>query len=414
MKIAITGKIGSGKSSLAKELYTKLSTLDFHFVDVDSLTDACYKDEFFLNQVQLLFGTKDRKSISSLCFENKNLLASLEKVSIPVWEKLLNKGLDCENVLIDFPLLFETQFVLKECDLIIGVDAPYSIREQRACARLGWTEERFAKVDATQAGSRTKMSGCDVVFENTLDEEHLKEKAHHIAQSLGALTRLEERALNLVGRQAWKHIVRAYCEPHRHYHNGVHLEALFNALPTDYQNDKAISLAILYHDIVYQVGEMYSKNEALSCQALIQDARVFFQHLLSMPTPGSEEESEVLLAAAMIDCTKGHSITDPWILSHPRRLERTKVFLDADLSILSTEKESDFFEFDQMVRQEFINVDDEIYHKARAKAMGSFIDKTIRPSIYMSKGMSHKESLANERIEFLVKKHSNFLQEPKE
>jgi predicted metal-dependent HD superfamily phosphohydrolase len=79
---------------------------------------------------------------------------------------------------------------------------------------------------------------------------------------------LPARAAGLTGRQV-DDVLCFYDEPHRHYHNRVHLREMFDvAQQLALDLTPVQSLAILFHDAVYVPGAPRGANEGLSAQLL--------------------------------------------------------------------------------------------------------------------------------------------------
>lgn len=406
MKIAITGKIGAGKSSLARSLAELLTPCGYVLVDIDSLTDRLHQDPEFSENALRLFGTCERQEISRACFLDPAKLEALEEASGPSWVRLLTQSLtSCSKLIVDFPLLLETQLACSDMDLCVGVSAPDAVREKRACARLGWDRERFARVDARQIGQRTKMAFCDVEISNDATPEELKASASRLARHIRAMDDIEPFCAPVIGPIAFREVFRAYAQPHRRYHGGAHLKALFDHIDPAFKADPACVMAIAYHDFVYDVGEAYGSNETLSTRALSRQARDLFPKNLVFPEHNSASaQGAVALACAMIDATQGHCILDPWISEHPGRLARAQAFLDADLSIFGSTEEA-CTQYDRDIGEEFSKVERPLYHRLRAQSLSGFLNPALRPRIYLTERCSVWEALARERLASLVSHH---------
>ena len=404
MRILVTGKIGSGKSTYAKALAESLADLGYVLVDADLITRDMMSDPACQEAAIRIAGSTERSAIAAATFADPQKLREWEQASLPAWTRLLRERIAAPRAVIDFPLALESQIGLPCADLLVGVTASDPARKARACSRLGWDSARFDTVDALQISSRAKMSFCDMFAPNDQSAEDLAGLALSLARSIRALEDIQAESLSLVGPLAWRAIVRAYCEPHRRYHGGTHLKALFDAIDPALRSDPACMLAILYHDFVYDAGPGYLRNEELSCQALSRHARDFFPSLLAIPDGGPGSFGAVALACAMIDATKGHSASDPWITQHPERLSRAQAFLDADLSILGGASDEEFWAYDEAIAQEFADIPRAQYHLARADAMEAFCSPERGP-LYQTALRSNWEARARRRISELVDRH---------
>lgn len=415
MRILITGKIGSGKSTASRALIRALASHGYELIDADQIAKSCSATPEYQECALRLFGTLEREEISKGCFANPTALRELEAASLPAWRRMIDNGLSHRKAIIDFPLAIETQFSLPAADLIIGVDAPIALRRVRATARLGWDDARFDSVDALQMGSRSKMSMCDLSLLNDEDPRKLEERCERIARQIIALDAIHDRAVSLIGPLAFKSVARAHCQPHRSYHGATHLAALFKVIDEiapEYSKDPATALAILYHDFHYDTGSGYAQNESLSCQALARDAQAYFPNLLDMPSLEPDAGIPmVALACAMIDSTKGHKITDPWISAHPGRLARAQAFLDADLSILGASSDEAFWAYDEAIGFEFSHIPRPQYHELRAQAMSAFSDPARGP-LYLTPKTHAWESVARARLALLAIHHHDLAKAP--
>lgn len=112
--------------------------------------------------------------------------------------------------------------------------------------------------------------------------------------------------------QLWETLKQAYTEPHRAYHNLVHLESVFEALAHPLgakdlpaQVCAAVQMAVWFHDFVYKVSpDEYPLNELRSAQAL--------EELL----PQSFIRD---LAAEFIVATKAHLVPEGGVFERIRR-----------------------------------------------------------------------------------------------
>ncbi len=72
-----------------------------------------------------------------------------------------------------------------------------------------------------------------------------------------------------LGAAQIEQVLAFYDEPHRCYHNRVHLREMFDAaLQMQLELTPAQSLAVLFHDAIYVPGAPRGSNEALSAQLL--------------------------------------------------------------------------------------------------------------------------------------------------
>ena len=158
--------------------------------------------------------------------------------------------------------------------------------------------------------------------------------------------------------------VRAYSEPHRRYHTLHHITALLALLDrhgADAADRDALTLAILFHDIVYDPTRQ--DNEEAS--AAWASAR------LQGPCFPKELRAKV---SRLIVATR-----------HDRPLDTTgepdlALLLDLDLSILAAPA-ADYRSYAQAVRREYAFVPDRLYRPGRRRVLEGFLQ---RDPIYLT------------------------------
>ena len=190
-------------------------------------------------------------------------------------------------------------------------------------------------------------------------------------------------------------------QPHRVYHtleHVSHVQATLNAYKDKFSDFQAAELAAKFHDIVYEVGDDYNYNEARSCAKFLE--------MIGEDNPDLKFDfnpcdfSTIELVLAMIGCTHGHTLD---IIRNPDSLtagqiEDIKMFLDADIKILS-EDEATVIKFEDAIRKEFSIYNDVVYSFGRIKVLQSFLN---RPHIYLSQIGEPWEQKARDNLHFLI------------
>ena len=171
--------------------------------------------------------------------------------------------------------------------------------------------------------------------------------------------------------------MRAYSEPHRHYHTVRHLEECFSKLE-ELQSEAVhigeIELALWFHDAVYDVkrhdNEEKSAEWACSCLRQAKAPVEITQHVRSL-----------------ISATRHHA---------PTMDIDTKILLDVDLSILGTSPER-FQEYAQQIRDEYRHVPLPLFAHKRKVVLECFLK---RPRIFNTGAFFERyESHARNNIE---------------
>ena len=155
-KIAITGKIGSGKTSLCNII----KKIGFKVYESDKEVEKLLKRAQIIEQVRLLYkgkirnlidhnGNINKKILGDFLFSNKNELDKLEKLLYPLLEgqkkKFVEENSNEEFIFFDIPLLFEKK-MHKKFDKIIFLDVSKEIQEKRVLKRKGMTKNKLDNI----------------------------------------------------------------------------------------------------------------------------------------------------------------------------------------------------------------------------------------------------------------------------
>ena len=156
IKIAITGNIGTGKTTVSKII--KLMRYKVFESDKEVKKILKYKkiiqkikDEFVHRNKQLVTneGYINNTELGNIVFSKKLELQKLEKIVHPEIWKLQDKFLKInkkERILFfDIPLLFEKKLDYKY-DYIFYTYVPFKIQKKRVLQRENMNEERFSKI----------------------------------------------------------------------------------------------------------------------------------------------------------------------------------------------------------------------------------------------------------------------------
>lgn len=194
-----------------------------------------------------------------------------------------------------------------------------------------------------------------------------------------------------------KRIAIPYSEPHRAYHNLMHIEACLRhfhemvieiiqseapALWVDQQQSivDSLELAIWFHDIVYDPQS--SNNEEESVLLMKKFCSDF-----------SVDKYIMNDAAHLIMCTKSHNeaITI-----------QDKLMNDIDLSILG-ESPKVFWAYEHGIRKEYSLVPDDVYRVERSKIMKKFADKEKHGKLFQTEMFYDRfNSQARENLRHLI------------
>ena len=181
IKIGLTGSIGMGKTETGKIF----SELGFPIYNADDVVHKLYEPgqkgaekikEVFPNSINL-DGSVNRESLSAEVLGNVEKIRALESIIHPLVgedrEIFFEENVDSPAVVLDIPLLFETggeKFV----DIVVVVDAPVDIQEERVLSRPNMTKEKLEKIIAEQIPNDIKKEKADFVVDTSVSIEDAK------------------------------------------------------------------------------------------------------------------------------------------------------------------------------------------------------------------------------------------------
>ena len=160
IKIAITGNIGSGKSTITRIV----RELGFKVFDADQEVEKAMMKKDLINKISEEFKSKipglikrnkiDKVKLGEFVFSNTKELKKLEQIVHPkVWEskeKFFDKNCNELVVFLDIPLLFEKK-LQSNYDFIIRTFVSSKVQKERVLKRKNMTQVKFNKIIKTQA-----------------------------------------------------------------------------------------------------------------------------------------------------------------------------------------------------------------------------------------------------------------------
>jgi dephospho-CoA kinase len=191
MKIAITGNIGSGKSTFSKFALKK----GFPVLFTDDISKTILDSDTKVRELVIKeFGEMSFKNLipnkaflSKEVFNNPKKLQSLESILHPRVIKSIEKL--SKELLKKHKIVFTETALIYEADMetmfdyVVLITAKRSLRLQRKLA-VGLTEEEFSKREQNQYPEEEKMKRADFIFSNNSTLEDLETKFNLLNISL--------------------------------------------------------------------------------------------------------------------------------------------------------------------------------------------------------------------------------------
>jgi len=192
--IAITGGIGSGKSTLCSKLKEK----SFKIHSSDEQVANIYKNPnkkfiTYLNTIGLSKAIKkkniDKKIISKIIFENKQIKKKLELYIFKIVRKKRSDFIRREKqkktklIFIDIPLLFENNLE-KKFNKVISIITSKQVRLKRLKKTRKITEKQFINIIRSQTSDIIRKKKSDYVIYNNSTLKDFKIKINKLINKL--------------------------------------------------------------------------------------------------------------------------------------------------------------------------------------------------------------------------------------
>lgn len=191
MRLALTGSIGMGKSTVA-EMFRRAGVPVF---DADAVVRRLQgPGGSLVKRIEDRFpgttrnGQVDRDELSKRVVNNPDELAALETIVHPAVHhertRFIVENGDAEALLFEIPLLFETGGA-EAFDKVIVVSAPAEVQRERVLSRAGMTEEKFSGLLGRQMPDEEKRRRADFVVDTGGDLSTTEAQVRHIMSCLG-------------------------------------------------------------------------------------------------------------------------------------------------------------------------------------------------------------------------------------
>ncbi len=192
IKVALTGNLGSGKSTILK-LFEEISK-DYNYkfcpLDADKIIDDFYKkDKETKEKVTQLFGEDilengfiNKKKIASLVFNDKEKLTLLEQFLHKKLYDYVNSIKDCDILMLEASLVIE-KGSYKNFDFVIMVYVPKEISIQRSIQK-NMDIKDIEKRLSFQMDPEIKKNYANFVIDNTKPLDDVKKDVKKIYEKL--------------------------------------------------------------------------------------------------------------------------------------------------------------------------------------------------------------------------------------
>ncbi len=181
--VALTGGIGSGKSSVSRRLAARGAVI----VDADEVVKDLQRPgepiftamvERWGDRVVAADGTLDRAAVAGIVFTDDDELAALNKLVHPAVRAEMRvqteRVADTDHVVVlDIPLLAEGGSDRRGASAVIVVDLPTDIAVERLVRYRNFDRDDAAARIAAQATREERLALADFVIDNSGDEAAL-------------------------------------------------------------------------------------------------------------------------------------------------------------------------------------------------------------------------------------------------
>jgi dephospho-CoA kinase len=191
IKLALTGSIGMGKSTVAM-MFEQAGIAVF---DADAEVRKLQGEGGALVEPigrrfpgSVANGLLDREALTKTVLENPEELAALEAIVHPevraARERFNTEHRDAPAILFEIPLLFETG-AEAAFDKVIVVSAPQDVQRRRVLERSVMTADKFEAILARQIPDAEKRARADFIVDTGGDLSTTEAQVRHIIACLG-------------------------------------------------------------------------------------------------------------------------------------------------------------------------------------------------------------------------------------
>lgn len=195
LKVAVTGNIGSGKSSFCKYL----EEMNCSVIKADEIAkDLLANNEKVKKEIIKHFGNSayngkeiNKKYLADKVFSDQSNLNKINSIIHPlVIEKvnnMMNDKLQSSDLVFHEAALIYEADIEDLFDIVVLISADYKVRMERKKQRDNFSEVEFMKRESNQIPEEEKKKRADFVFSNNESLEELKIKAEMLIKILKGL-----------------------------------------------------------------------------------------------------------------------------------------------------------------------------------------------------------------------------------
>ena len=191
IRIALTGSIGMGKSTVAR----MFETAGVPVFDADAVVRGLQgPGGGLVEKIGELFpgcmrcGTLDRECLAEIVLADPAKLQLLESIVHPAVREarddFIAANANASALVFEIPLLFETGGE-RDFDKVVVVSAPPEIQRARVMGRLGMTEVKLESILARQMPDSEKRARADFVVDTGTDLSTTESQVREILACLG-------------------------------------------------------------------------------------------------------------------------------------------------------------------------------------------------------------------------------------